>query len=147
MRNISREEIPGEKGRWELSGMEGILEAFFDGTIDRTQRDEQLGRVDTELKVYQGMVVKLPTVEPSVSTADLADVFSAFAEMPFLQRDDKRSLLRALGVQVSVRGYEICTLAMRSVGALGTNTDNRLKTGPSPSRAPPCRSAFRRVSC
>jgi DNA invertase Pin-like site-specific DNA recombinase len=103
-----------------------ILEAFFDGTIDRTQRDEQLGRVDSELKVYQEMV-KSPVVDPFVSTGDLADLLSAFAEMPFLQRDEKRSLLMGLGVQVSVSGYEICTLAIRSIGGLDSNPDNRLK--------------------
>ena len=107
-----------------------ILEAFFDGTIDRKQRDEQLGRVDAELRVYQGMAATLPVAEPLLSTDELADVFSAFAEMPFLQRDDKRSLLRSLGVVVSVSGYKICSLALRSVGGLGCNTDGRLKTAP-----------------
>jgi hypothetical protein len=91
MRNISREEIPGEKGRWELSGMEGILEAFFDGTIDRTQRDEQLGRVDAELKAFQGMVATSTVEGTFASSDDLADLFSAFVEMPFLQKDDRRS--------------------------------------------------------
>jgi len=107
-----------------------ILEAFFDGTIDRGERDEQLGRVDTELKAYQGMAVTTPVAEPFVSTRELADMLSAFTEMPFLQRDDKRSLLRGLGVRVSVSGYKICALAMWSVGGLGCNSDNRLKTEP-----------------
>jgi hypothetical protein len=107
-----------------------ILEAFFDGTIDRNHRDEQLGRVDAELKAYQGMMATARVGEPFVSTGDLADLLSAFAEMPFLQRDDKRLLLRGLGVEVSVSGYKICTLAMRSVGGLGCNTDSRSKMGP-----------------
>ena len=124
-----------------------ILEAFFDGTIDRRQRDEQLGRVDAELKAYKSMVAPSPAAGPFVSTSELADLFSAFAEMPFLQRDDKRLLLRGLGVQVSVIGYKICTLAMRSVVGLGCNTDSRLKTARLPSRAPPCRSASPRASC
>jgi len=106
-----------------------ILEAFFDGTIDRRQRDEQLGRVDAELKAYKSMVASSPAAGPLVSTGELADLFSAFAEMPFLQRDDKRLLLRSLAVQVSVSGYKICTLAMRNVGELGCNSDNRSKTG------------------
>jgi Recombinase zinc beta ribbon domain/Recombinase len=105
-----------------------ILEAFFDGTIDREQRDERLGRLDEELKVYQGMLAMSPVAEPTVSTGALADVFSAFAEMPFLQRANKRLLLRTLGVQISVSGYKICTLAVRSVAGLGCNTDNRLRT-------------------
>lgn len=107
-----------------------ILEAFFDGTIGRGERDEQLGRVNTELKAYQDMAVTTPVAEPIVSTSQLADMLSAFAEMPFLQRDDKRSLLRGLGVRVSVSGYKICALAMQSVDGLGCNSDNRLKTGP-----------------
>ena len=107
-----------------------ILEAFFDGTINRNHRDEQLGRVDAELKAYQGMMATARVGEPFVSTGDLADLLSAFAEMPFLQRDDKRLLLRGLGVEVSVSGYKICTLAMRNVGGLGCNSDSRSKTGP-----------------
>ena len=119
--------------------MEGILEAFFDGTIDRTQRDEQLGRVDAELKAFQGMVATSTVEGTFASSADLADLFSAFVEMPFLQRDDKRSLLRGLGVEIFVRGYEIRTLAMRNVARLDCNTDNRSKTEPSASHGPPCR--------
>lgn len=107
-----------------------ILEAFFDGIIDRWQRDEQLGKVDAELKAYKSMAAPSVAAGPPVSTSELADLFSAFAEMPFLQRDDKRLLLRGLGVQISVSGYKICTLAMRSIGELGCNTDNRSKTAP-----------------
>jgi hypothetical protein len=105
-----------------------ILEAFFDGTMERSQRDEQLARVDAELKAYQGMVATSTVARSSVSAADLADLFSAFVEMPFLQRDDKRALLRGLGIEIFVSGYEIRTLAMRNVAGLDCNTDNRSKT-------------------
>ncbi|MGA9988429.1 MAG: hypothetical protein WA383_18560 [Terriglobales bacterium] len=116
-----------------------ILEAFFDGTVDRRRRDEELARVDAELKAYQGMVATSTVGGPSVSAGDLADLFSTFVEMPFLQRDDKRSLLRGLGVEVFVSGYEIRTLVMRNVARLDCNTDNRSKTVPFASRGPPCR--------
>jgi hypothetical protein len=116
-----------------------ILEAFFDGTIDRRLRDEQLARVDAELNAYQGMVATSTVAGSSVSAADLADLFSAFVEMPFLQRDDKRSLLRGLGVEIFVKGYEICTLAMRNVAGLGCNTDNRSRMEPSASHVLLCR--------
>jgi DNA invertase Pin-like site-specific DNA recombinase len=115
-----------------------ILEAFFDGTIDRRQRDEQLARVDAELKAYQGVAEMSPVARPSVTMGELADLFSAFAEMPFLPRDDKRSLLRDLGVEVFVSGYKICKLAIRNVAGFGCNSDNRSKTAPSASHALPC---------
>jgi hypothetical protein len=116
-----------------------ILEAFFDGTIDRMQRDEQLARVDAELKVYQGVVAKPPTTRASVTKDELGDLVSAFVEMPFLQREDKRSLLSGLGVEVFVRGYKICTLAMKNVRAYCCDTDNRSRMEPSASPVPPCR--------
>ncbi|HEX7425189.1 MAG TPA: hypothetical protein VF311_15075, partial [Terriglobales bacterium] len=116
-----------------------ILEAFFDGTIDRRQRDEELARVHAELKAYQAIEATSTVAGPSVSAGDLAHLFSAFVEMPFLQRDDKRSLLRGLGVEVFVSGYEIRTLVMRNVARLDCNTDNRSKTEPSASHGPPCR--------
>ena len=116
-----------------------ILEAFFDGTIDRRQRDEELARVDAELKAYQGIEATSTVAGPSVSAGDLSDLFSAFVEMPFLQRDDKRSLLRGLGVEVFVSGYEIRTLAMRNVAGLDCNIDNRSRMGLSVLRGPPCR--------
>jgi hypothetical protein len=104
------------------------LEAFFDGTIDRRQRDEELARVHAELKAYQAIEATSTVAGPSVSAGDLAHLFSAFVEMPFLQRDDKRSLLRGLGVEIFVRGYEIRTLATRNVAGPDCNTDNRSKT-------------------
>jgi hypothetical protein len=104
-----------------------VLEAFFDGTIDSTQRDHELAKVDAELKVYRGMAAPSPVAVPLASTGELADLFSAFSEMPFLQRDDKRLLFSGLGVEVFVSGYKICALGMRSLGELGGNTDDRSK--------------------
>jgi hypothetical protein len=85
--------------------------------------------VDAELKAYQGIVATRTISRPSVSAADLANVFSVFVEMPFLQRDDKRSLLRGLGVGVFVSGYEIRALTMRNLAGLNCNTDNRSRMG------------------
>jgi hypothetical protein len=116
-----------------------ILEAFFDGAIDRRQRDEQLGRVDAELKTFRGMVATSKVAGSSVSAAGLADLFSAFVEMPFLQRNDKRLLLRGLGVEIFVKGYEICTLTMRNNTGIGCDSGNRSKTVRSASLGPPCR--------
>jgi site-specific DNA recombinase len=123
-----------------------ILEAFFDGTIERRRRDEELAKVDAELKTYQS-IIATSAAGPSVSPGNLADLFSAFVEMPFLLRDDKRSLLRSLGVAVFVRGYEIRALAMRNVVGVDCNTDNHSRTEPSASRAPPCRSLSPPASC
>jgi hypothetical protein len=116
-----------------------ILEAFFDGSIDRSQRDEQLAKVDAELQAYKAMAMPTTVAGSSLSAADLAQLFSVFVEMPFLQRNDKRSLLKGLGVEIFVRGYEICSVAIRNVAGLGCNTDNRSKMGPSVLLAPPCR--------
>jgi DNA invertase Pin-like site-specific DNA recombinase len=116
-----------------------ILEAFFDGTIDRMHRDEQLNTVDKELGVYQGILATSPATGPCVSAADLADLLSVFAEMPFLQRGDKRTLLRGLGVRIFAVGYEIRALAMQNPSGLDCDTDNRSKTALSVSRAPRCR--------
>ena len=104
-----------------------ILEAFFDGTIDRGERDEQLGKVDSDLKAHKVMSVTKPVTDPLVSTSELVDILSVFAEMPFLRRDDKRNLLRRLGVRVSVSGYKISEVTMWSVGG-NSNTDSRSKT-------------------
>jgi len=116
-----------------------VLEAFFDGTIDRRQRDEELARVDAELKAYQGIVATPTVIGPSISAGNLADLFSAFVEMPFLERGDKRLLLGGLGVEVFVSGYEIRTLAMRNVAGLDCNTDHRSRMEPSVSHGRRCR--------
>jgi DNA invertase Pin-like site-specific DNA recombinase len=115
-----------------------ILEAFFDGTIERRQRDEEIARVDAELKTYQS-IVATSAARPSVSRGSLADLFSVFVEMPFLGRHDKRSLLRGLRVGVFVSGYEIRSLQMRNLSAPDGNTASRSKTAPSALHAPPCR--------
>ena len=125
------ESITAKRGR--------ILEAFFDGIIDRRQRDEELAGVHAELKAYQGIEATSTVARPSVSTDNLTDLFSAFVEMPFLQRDDKRSLLRGLGVEVFVVGYEIRTLAIRNAAGVDCYTGNRSKMERFASHAPPCR--------
>ena len=51
------ESITAKRGR--------ILEAFFDGIIDRRQRDEELAGVHAELKAYQGIEATLTVRRPS----------------------------------------------------------------------------------
>ena len=107
-----------------------VLEAFFDGAIDRGERDQRLGRVDAELKAYGDMMMLTTPATGPLSIDELAATLSVFTEMPFLERDDKRALLHGLGVKVSVSGYTIQTLAMRNVAGLDSYSDSRLKTAP-----------------
>ena len=90
-----------------------VLEAFLDGVISRDERDTRLLAIDNDVKAYRALSVQESAPTPSVTLQSLIDLFSVFVEMPLLARDDKRALLRSLGVKVFVVGYQVRWLTLQ----------------------------------
>lgn len=101
-----------------------ILDSFYDGIIDRQQRDERLASVSSDIEAYKGLQSRLPANKPALDVDGLVDLLSVFAEMAYLPREDKRSLLRAAHAEVSVHGYTIKSLSLRAL-PISTHTDSR----------------------
>jgi hypothetical protein len=70
-----------------------VLDAFFEGVIEKAERDRKLANVESEVDSYQRLLVEAVQPTQPTSAADLERVFEPFTEWEFLQREDKRSLL------------------------------------------------------
>jgi DNA invertase Pin-like site-specific DNA recombinase len=114
-----------------------ILESFYDGVIDRSQRDEQLRMVDADLRAYEALKGQ-QTPEPTGSTVEhLSALLSVFVQLRFLNRDDKRQLFRAAGAEIFVDGYTIKSVTLRTDSPNGVRqvrraNDSRYNDSPLP---------------
>lgn len=123
-----------------LSGKRSrVLEAYFDGAISRKERDDHLNRIGAEIESYRRVGGQSVQPRPRIDARALAEVLAVFAEMPYLQREQKRSLLHGLGIAVFVEGYTIKQVAMRNIGGLSCHSGRRSKMAMSASHAHPCR--------
>jgi DNA invertase Pin-like site-specific DNA recombinase len=98
-----------------------IVEAFFDGTIDKPERDSRVAHVDAELSAFRKILLDTMPAPSDIRTeAEIEEALEAFAEWEFLERDDKRVLLAALCPEIRVERYIIKSL-MLNVVAEGRN--------------------------
>lgn len=106
-----------KKARSEIQRLskkrERILESYFEGVLERQERDQKLHDVDRDLAVYRQWLLEgapLSNISPEV----LADVFSVFSEWKFLGRSDKRRLLSCIVPEIRVANYEIYGISLLS---------------------------------
>ena len=88
-----------------------ILDAFFEGIIDRADRDTRLARLEEEKKQYQRLLEPTESAQ-KLNTEDLAEMLSPFYEWKFLNREDKRALLSSFCPQIHVADYEVQGLTL-----------------------------------
>jgi DNA invertase Pin-like site-specific DNA recombinase len=107
---------------------ERIMDAYFEGDIERGERDARLSQVEADIERSRNMLV---SVHPpaSVSVNSLASVFAPFFEFQFLKREDKRRLLKSLTAEIKVADYRVHELSFSS------NEINRKDRDSSRSRA------------
>lgn len=111
---IKRRQSPTTTGveriQAQLEGLDGkrqrILDSYFEGVINSTERDTRIAGVERERGVLTGMLVKTKPLE-IVTTAKLAEVFRVFAGFDLLNRDDKRQVLNTITPAITVANYEI----------------------------------------
>lgn len=76
---------------------ERVIDAFFDGVIDRVQRNAKLQDVDREIDSYSGLLCsspERPETPPLLSLETMLQAIEPLADWEFLARQDRRSLLR-----------------------------------------------------
>jgi DNA invertase Pin-like site-specific DNA recombinase len=105
-----------------------VLEAFFDGAIDKAERDSRIAQLDAEVSAFQKILLdSVPAHTETTSEAEIEQALEPFAEWEFLEREDKRALLAALCPEISVEQYVIKSLKI-NLPAAGCNEDNQLRT-------------------
>ena len=125
-----------------------VLETFFDGVIAKDERDRRVGEIDRETKVFQDLLMEsVPQAAPQ-SLDELKAALEPLAEWEFLEREDKRALLRAICPGITVFRYTVKALMINfSMESAGSDEVSRLKTARSPYRARRLPLRFRRGSC
>jgi DNA invertase Pin-like site-specific DNA recombinase len=119
-----------------------ILDAFFEGVIDRIQRDDALRDAERDIASYNQLLHTSSSPSQSHSLPNLESivrVIEPLADWEFLGRDDRRALLRRLCPEISVYRYKIKSLTL-NLGAAPSkfddrNTGSHSKMATSPSRA------------
>jgi DNA invertase Pin-like site-specific DNA recombinase len=85
---------------------ERVLNAFFDGVIEASERDSRLAVIEGELKVNRGLVAQ-HTPAPPISTEIMDSICEVFHDWEFLGVEDKRRILAATAANVEVANNSI----------------------------------------
>ncbi len=110
-----------------------ILEAFFDGTIDKQERDSRVARLDRELSSFRQILLdSTPAVLDLRSEADFEEILEPFAEWEFLEREDKRALLAVLCPEIRVERYVVKSLMLNLVAEGCNEVSQNPAAGASP---------------
>lgn len=83
-----------------------ILDAFFEGVIQRSERDERLAQTELMLRQVEESIMR-ESPAPAVSAHDLAEVLAPLFDWPFLSRDNKRRMLAVTIPEIHVCDYTV----------------------------------------
>jgi DNA invertase Pin-like site-specific DNA recombinase len=83
-----------------------VLESYFEGVIDRAERDSRLEAIDRDLERAREMLER-DRPRAGLDAESLASFFSPFFEWEFLQRDDKRRVLSTVVPEIHVADHRV----------------------------------------
>jgi DNA invertase Pin-like site-specific DNA recombinase len=83
-----------------------ILDSYFEGVINGTERDLRIAAVEREKAILAGLLAKSQP-QQGLDVAKLTEIFSVFAGFDLLERDDKRRILNTIAPSIVVANYEI----------------------------------------
>ena len=93
-----------------------ILDAFFDGSIRKPERDKRLAGIDAELAGHSRILESaIQKPEPHMTGKQLMGLLEVFAAFRFLGRDQKRSIMAASKARVFTSGYVIEKVELSSL--------------------------------
>jgi hypothetical protein len=102
-----------------------VLDTFFEGVIEKQERDRKLAAVQAEVESYQRLLVELAQSGRSSPVDDLEKVLEPFMEWEFLEREDKRALLALICPEIRVFQYSVKSLVLR-LGTLAARDGNEV---------------------
>ena len=82
-----------------------ILDSYFEGVINPTERDMRLADVERERKITSDLLAKQSPA--GVDVERLAQVFRAFVAFDALKRNQKRRLLNTITPDITVKDYNV----------------------------------------
>lgn len=85
---------------------ERVLESYFEGVINGTERDLKLAEIEREKKIASDLLTK-QRPDPQVDARTLAKVFGTFVRFKRLKTADKRRLLTSIAPEILVANYRI----------------------------------------
>ena len=88
-----------------------ILNAYFAGHINETERDRRLAALQRDELLYREMLMREAPTMP-LAASELAQVFAPFHEWRFLSREHKRRLLSAVVPEIHVDSYDVNGLSL-----------------------------------
>jgi DNA invertase Pin-like site-specific DNA recombinase len=109
-----------------------ILDAYFEGTISKPERDKRLAAIDVELAGCNAMLEKaVERPAAKITAQQLAALLQVFVSFRFLQREQKRSIMAAARARVFTSGYTIERVELAAPfaqGDSGSYTGNHFPT-------------------
>jgi hypothetical protein len=82
-----------------------ILDSYFEGLINQTERDLRLADVDREKRIVSELIAR--ETPQHIEAKSLAKVFQVFVRFKRLNRDQKRRLLTSMAPEIMVADYQI----------------------------------------
>jgi DNA invertase Pin-like site-specific DNA recombinase len=112
-----------------------VVDAFFEGVIEREERDRRLARIDRELKDTQDLLLReMPS--PSLTVNGLVEVFAPLVEWKSWTRDQKRLVLTALVPDIRVADYRVSAIGMDFSSQDSRSLADSITTVPATASAP-----------
>lgn len=108
--NVRESEASIARAQAEIIRLEArrqrVLDSFFDGVINVTERDMSLARIDDDLRTARNLLFSVKP-ERAVDVDTLAALFQPFFEWEFLGRDDKRRILAVVVPEIKIANYQV----------------------------------------
>ncbi len=84
---------------------ERVLDAYYDGVISQSERDQKIVEIERERQVFSDMLSREEPVRVDVET--VARQFKIFRQFDLLDREQKRRLLNLITPRIVVANYEL----------------------------------------
>ncbi|HEX4003471.1 MAG TPA: recombinase family protein [Candidatus Acidoferrales bacterium] len=89
-----------------------VLEAFFEGVIDKSERDSRFLEINRDCGAYERLSMEAVNPTPPLTMQSLQSCLEPFAEWEYLDRDDKRALLALVCPQIKVSRYIVKSIGL-----------------------------------
>ncbi len=103
-----------------------VLETFFEGMIDKEERDRRVGEIERDVSAYLQLLTESTSAPAQPPTLDEESVLAAiepFMEWEFLEREDRRALLAVLCPEISVYRYIVKGLTLNLAPGQGSGDE------------------------